>query len=152
LQSQININPEQEIINDFAVIIAIVDSAAQLVLLQRMDHAQFGSIQVAIKKAENAVQFKRPNKIFEDALSQSGLALRLLTITGVCAVDGGIPLLRDGKIVSAVGAAGMLPHQDAHVAQAGADAFHHESRGQTTAYTQIGWALAFFRNRMCTCN
>jgi glc operon protein GlcG len=112
--------------HDLAVIIAIVDSAAQLVLLQRMDHAQFGSIQVAIKKAENAVQFKRPTKIFEDALSQGGLGLRLLTITGICAVDGGIPLLRNGKIVGAVGAAGMLPHQDAQVAQAGADALHNE--------------------------
>jgi glc operon protein GlcG len=112
--------------HDLAVIIAIVDSAAQLVLLQRMDHAQFGSIQVAIKKAENAVQFKRPTKIFEDALSQGGLGLRLLTITGICAVDGGIPLLRNGKIVGAVGAAGMLPHQDAQVAQAGVDALHNE--------------------------
>lgn len=112
-----------------AVITAIVDSAAQLVLLERLDHAQFGSIEVAVMKAQTAVRFKRPTKAVEDALSQGGLALRLLTVPSICAIDGGIPLLRDGKIVGAIGVAGMLPQQDAQVAQAGADAFHGATKG-----------------------
>jgi glc operon protein GlcG len=111
--------------NNLAVIIAVVDSSAQLILLQRMDHAQFGSIQVAVTKAESAVRFKRPTKAFEDALSQGGLGLRLITIPDICAVDGGTPLLKGGRIVGAIGAAGMLPQQDAQVAQAGAEAFHN---------------------------
>jgi glc operon protein GlcG len=115
--------------HNLAVIIAIVDSAAQLVMLQRMDHAQFGSIQVAVKKAENAVRFKRPTKAFEDALSHGGLGLRLLTIQEICAVEGGVPLLKEGRIVGAIGAAGMLPQQDAQVAQAGAEAFHKTIEG-----------------------
>ncbi len=117
---------EQEALaNDLAVIIAVVDSAAQLVLLQRLDHAQFGSVAVAIAKAETAVRFKRPTKAFEDALSQGGVNLRLLTLSGITAIDGGIPLLRDGKLVGAIGVSGMLPHQDAQVALAGVNAYHN---------------------------
>lgn len=110
--------------NELAVIIAVVDSAAQLVVVHRLDHAQFGSIPVAISKAETAVRFKRPTKAFEDALSQGGLGLRLLTISGAAAIDGGLPLLRDGRLVGAIGVAGMLPQQDAAVASAGAAQFH----------------------------
>lgn len=114
---------------NFAVIIAIVDSAAQLVLLQRMDHAPFGSIPVSVKKAENAVLFKLPTKVFEDSLAQGGIDLRILTIQGISAVDGGIPLMRDRRIVGAIGVSGMLPHQDAQVAQAGAEALNNTVEG-----------------------
>jgi uncharacterized protein GlcG (DUF336 family) len=110
--------------NGFAAIIAVVDSAAQLVLLERLDHAQFGSIPVAIAKAETAVRFKRPTKAFEDALAQGGVNLRLLSLPGITAVDGGIPLLSEGKIVGAIGVSGLLPQQDAQVAAVGAAAFH----------------------------
>lgn len=110
----------EAVANGLAVIIVVVDSAAQLVLLERLDHAQFGSIPVAISKAETAVRFKRPTKAVEDALAQGGLSLRLLTVPNISAIDGGIPLLRDGKIVGAIGVAGMAPSQDAQVAQAGA--------------------------------
>ncbi len=119
----------EAVANGLAVIIAVVDSAAQLVLLERLDHAQFGSIAVAISKAETAVRFKRPTKAFEDALSQGGSHLRVLTLRDVAAIDGGIPLLRDGKIVGAIGVAGMLPQQDAQVAAAGAEAYHRANRG-----------------------
>lgn len=106
-----------------AVIIAVVDSSAQLVLLERLDGAQFGSVPVAIAKAETAVHFKRPTKAFEEALSRGGINLRLLTIPGLVPIDGGVPLLRDDQIVGAIGVAGMLPQQDATVAAAGYAAF-----------------------------
>jgi glc operon protein GlcG len=111
--------------NDFQVIIAIADSAAQLVLLHRLDHAQHGSIDVAISKAQTAVRFKRPTKAVQDAISQGGLALRMLTIPNICGVEGGIPLVNDGKIVGAIGVSGMLPQQDSQVAEAGAAAYHN---------------------------
>jgi glc operon protein GlcG len=114
----------EAIANGLAVIIAVVDSSAQLVLLERLDHAQLGSVAVAIAKAETAVRFKRPTKAFEDALSKGEINLRLLTLPGITAVDGGIPLLRDGKIVGAIGVSGMLPQQDAQVAAVGAAAYH----------------------------
>ena len=105
------------------VIIAIVDSAAQLVLLQRLDQAQYGSIPVAIAKAQTAVKFKRPTKAFEDAVAGGGIGLRVLSIDGLCAIDGGLPLLRDGKVVGAIGVSGMAPVQDAQVAAVGVAAF-----------------------------
>jgi glc operon protein GlcG len=116
--------------NEFAVIIAVVDSAAQLVLLERIDHAQFGSIAVAIAKAETAVRFKRPTKAFEDALSQGGANLRLLTMPGITAVEGGLLLMRNGQIVGAIGVSGVLAQQDAKVALAGATAYHNGTQGR----------------------
>ena len=119
--------------NGLAVIIAVVDSAGQLVMLHRLDHAQFGSIGVAIAKAETAVRFKRATKTFEDALSQGGMGLRLLTLANVTAVDGGVPLLRDLRVVGAIGVAGMLPQQDAQVASAGVAAFERSVRGERSS-------------------
>ena len=118
----------EAIARGFAVIIAVVDSSAQLVLLERLDHAQFGSIAVAIAKAETAVRFKRPTKVFEDALSQGPINARLLTVPGIAAIDGGIPLMSDGQLVGAIGVAGMLPEQDAQVAAAGAAALHRSDQ------------------------
>ncbi|MDE2288938.1 MAG: heme-binding protein [Burkholderiales bacterium] len=101
------------------MVIAIVDSAGHLVLQQRLDQAQFGSIEVARQKAETAVRFRRSTKVFEDALAQGGIHLRLLAMTSLTPLDGGIPLVVDGRIVGAIGVSGMQSAQDAQVAQAG---------------------------------
>jgi glc operon protein GlcG len=114
----------EALVNELGVIIAVVDSSAQLVLLERLDHAQFGSIQVAIAKAETAVSFKRPTKAFEEALAQGGANLRLITAPGIIAIEGGIPLMKKGQIVGAIGVSGAQPQQDGQVAQAGAAAYH----------------------------
>lgn len=104
------------------MVIAIVDSAGHLVLQQRLDQAQFGSIEVARQKAETAVRFRRSTKVFEDALAQGGIHLRLLGMTNLTPLDGGIPLVVAGEIVGAIGVSGMQSAQDAQVAQAGAGA------------------------------
>lgn len=114
----------EAIASDLAPIIAVVDSGAQLVALQRLDHAQFGSIEVAISKAASAVKFKNHTKVFEDALAQGGQHLRLLCISDLCAIGGGIPLFRSGKIIGAIGVAGTSPEGDAQIAAAGAAAIH----------------------------
>lgn len=108
--------------NGWAMVIAVVDSAAQLVLLHKMDHAQYGSVAVARSKAETAVNFKRPSKIFEDAVAAGGLGLRLLATEGICPLEGGIPLVRNGKIIGAIGVSGAQSAQDGQVALAGAAA------------------------------
>lgn len=64
-----------------------------------------------------------------DLLAQGGIALQILTIQGICAIDGGILLLRDGRIAGAIGVSGMLPQQDAQVAEAGAAVFNNLSKG-----------------------
>ncbi|MNX20508.1 hypothetical protein D3C86_504540 [compost metagenome] len=104
------------------MVIAIMDSAANLVLLHKMDQAQTGSVTVAQAKAESAVRFKRPTKMFEDALTAGGINLRLLATHGACPLEGGLPLMLAGQLVGAIGVSGMQSTQDAHIATIGAQA------------------------------
>lgn len=108
--------------NNWPVVIAILDSGGLLVLLQRMDNAQWGSIEVAKDKAHSAVAFRRPTKVFSDLLAQGGANMRLLNLSGASLIEGGIPIVADGKIVGAVGVSGVTAQQDAQIAQAGIDA------------------------------
>ena len=101
------------------MVIAVVDSGGHLVVLHKLDHAQLGSVAVAQAKAETALRFKRPTKIFEDAIAGGGLGLRLLAMKDICPLEGGLPLLRNGKIIGAIGVSGMQSTQDAEVAAAG---------------------------------
>jgi glc operon protein GlcG len=104
------------------MVIAIVDSGGHLVLLERMDNAQYGSILIAQQKAETALSFKRATKVFEEALERGGANLRLLGATNLLPLEGGLVLMADGKIAGAIGVSGMQSRQDVQVAQAGADA------------------------------
>lgn len=105
--------------NRWPMVIAILDSAARLTLLARMDHAQGGSIEVAQAKARTAVNFKRPTKVFEEAIAAGGQGVRTLSMPGVCPIEGGLPILRDGKVLGAIGVSGMRSDQDTVVALAG---------------------------------
>ncbi len=102
--------------------IAIVDSGGHLVMLHRMDQTQLGSLSIAQFKAETAVNFKRPTRMFEDTIAAGGFGLRFLSVSNACALEGGLPLFVDGAIVGAIGVSGMHSTQDAQVAAAGAAA------------------------------
>ena len=102
--------------------ISVVDTAGQMVAFERMDNTQFGSIAVAQDKATSAALFRRSTKVFQDALAGGGAGLRILTLRGANAVEGGIPLIVDGKIVGAIGVSGGSAEQDGVVAKAGLDA------------------------------
>ena len=106
--------------NQWAMVIAVVDGTGHLVALHKIDHAQFGSIVIAQAKAQTAVNFKRPTKVFEEAVAQGGLGLRLLSTPGLCPLEGGIPLLGDGKVTGAIGVSGAQSTQDGQGAMAGA--------------------------------
>jgi glc operon protein GlcG len=108
--------------NGWRAIVAVVDSSGQVVSLDRMDGAQFGSIDIARQKAWSAVAFKRPTKAFQDTLESGGIGLRVLTLDGVMPVDGGLPLVANGQIVGGIGISGVLPAHDGQIAKAGADA------------------------------
>jgi glc operon protein GlcG len=108
--------------NNWNVVIAIVDSASQLVMLERLDNTQYGSIDIAKGKATTSVNFKRPSKALEDAIAGGGAGLRLLRVDGLMPLEGGVPIIVDGKIVGGIGVSGVLSSQDAQVARAGADA------------------------------
>jgi uncharacterized protein GlcG (DUF336 family) len=108
--------------NSWNVVVVVVDSGGNVVMLQRLDGTQFGSLEVAREKAYSAVAFRRPTKVFEDALAQGGANLRLLRLTGANPLDGGLPIVVDGKIIGGVGVSGMTGQQDAQTARAGIDA------------------------------
>ncbi|MBI3897222.1 MAG: heme-binding protein [Gammaproteobacteria bacterium] len=102
------------------MVIAIVDSSSHLVMLHKLDQAQYGSVEIAQAKAETALKFRRPTKVFEDALAAG--SVRVLSMANVAALEGGIPLLANGEVIGAIGVSGMHSSQDAQVAQAGAEA------------------------------
>ena len=107
--------------SNWGMVITILDSGGNLVMAHRMDNAPLASVGISRGKARTAVEFKRPSKALEDGIAGGGAGLRLLSLPGVF-VEGGVPIVVDGKIVGAIGASGAASGQDAQVAQAGANA------------------------------
>ena len=109
--------------NKWQMVITVLDAGGHTVMVQRLDNAQYGSIDVSRDKAKAAVAFKRPTKAFQDLIAQGGVNLRLLNLTGDAGVlEGGIPIIVGNKVIGAVGVSGGTSQQDHQVAQAGIDA------------------------------
>ena len=108
--------------NNWTMAVAIVDTAGDLIYFEKMDGTQAASSVIAVDKARSAVRFKRPTKALQDVLAAGGEGLRLLRLEGAVPVEGGLPLLVDGKIVGAIGLSGGTSQQDSQAAKAGADA------------------------------
>ena len=102
-----------------AMSIVVVDAGANLVYLERMDEAMIGSVDVAHSKARSAVLFKRPTKVFEEMLAGGRTAV--LSLPGVMPIEGGIPLMIDGKVAGGIGVSGGTAQQDGMVAGAAAE-------------------------------
>ncbi len=102
--------------------IAVVDNAGQLVAFERMDNTQTASTAIAQDKGVSAAMYRRPTKAFQDVLAAGGVGLRVLTLRGAVAVEGGVPLVVDGKIIGAIGVSGGSSEQDGVVAKGGTDA------------------------------
>jgi len=100
------------------VVITIVDTGGHLVYLERFDVVKWGSIKVALHKAKCSVQYKRPTKALEDTIAKG--TLTYLTLDGISAIEGGVPIIQDGKIIGAIGVSGGSSAQDGQVATAGA--------------------------------
>jgi len=108
--------------NHWRMAVAVVDSAGYLVFFERMQDTQLGSVDLAIEKAKTAALFRRPTKTFQDTVAGGGEGLRVLRLTGAIPVEGGVPIIVDGKLVGAVGASGGSGDQDSHTALSGAAA------------------------------
>jgi glc operon protein GlcG len=102
--------------------IAVVDTNGDLIYFERMDNTQVGSVNIAIRKAQTAAKFKRPSKVFQDLLAKGDAFTYLLGLEGAMPVQGGLPIVMDGKIVGAIGVSGATGDQDSQCAQAGLDA------------------------------
>jgi uncharacterized protein GlcG (DUF336 family) len=102
--------------NDWTIVVAIVDTGGHLVYLERMDHTQIASVDVARRKAWTANSFKRSTKAFEDAVAGGRMAT--LSMPDAVLIEGGVPIVVDGRIVGAIGISGATSQQDGQVAAA----------------------------------
>lgn len=100
-----------------ALVVVIVEPAGPVVLSVKMDDAPYGSLDVARRKAETAAAFKRATRCFQDAV-RAGVLNALSN--GALAIEGGEPLIVDGRIVGAVGVSGGAPEEDGLAARVGA--------------------------------
>ena len=108
--------------NNWKMAVAIVDPSGNLIYFEKMDNTQLAASDIAIQKARAAALLKRPTKALQDALAAGGEGLRILGLPDSVPVEGGIPLIVDGKIVGAIGMSGQASNQDAQCAQAGVNA------------------------------
>ena len=106
--------------NHWTMAVAVVDPSGTLVYYEKMDNTQTGSAQVSINKARSAALYKRPTKALQDALASGGAGVRVLALEGAVPVEGGVPILADGKIIGAIGVSGDTSDHDGVCAQAGA--------------------------------
>ena len=103
--------------NNWNVVIAVVDDGGHLISLERMDGTQKGSVRVAEQKARTAIMFKRPTRAFEDMVLQGRPVM--LTMPDVICLEGGLPLIRDGVYLGAIGVSGVKSSEDGIVAAQG---------------------------------
>ncbi|MDE2227542.1 MAG: heme-binding protein [Alphaproteobacteria bacterium] len=106
--------------HNLAVTMSVVDEGGHLLHLARMDETGLASVEVSIAKARAAVMFKRPTKFWEDAYASG--RTHLANLPGVLPIEGGVPLMADGKVIGALGVSGASSAQDGQVAAAGAAA------------------------------
>lgn len=97
----------------------VVDLGGKLVALERMDRAMIASAEVAVAKAMTAIAFKRPSSQLQEAILSGFTPMMALSITGGVPLDGGLPILRDGKIIGALGVSGQSPKDDGELAAIG---------------------------------
>lgn len=107
--------------DNWNVVIAILDAGGHLVALRRMDGTQIGSVDVGIQKATSALKFKRPTKVFEDAV-KSG-SVHIISLPGVIAVEGGLPIKDGDRVIGSIGVSGVTSAQDGIIAAAGLESF-----------------------------
>ncbi len=103
------------------VVIVVVDDGGHIILLERMDGAQVASVNVGIGKARTAAIYRRPSKVFEDQIRNGRVAA--LALADATPLQGGVPVLLDGRGIGAIGVSGDSPQIDEDIAIEGARAF-----------------------------
>ena len=97
--------------------IAVVDPAGDLLAFQRMDSVRPASAELAIEKARTAARLQRPTEEIEDNINRGRTAF---VTAGIAALRGGVPVRVNGKVVGAVGVAGLSKETDTEIANTAA--------------------------------
>jgi glc operon protein GlcG len=105
----------------WTVAVAVVDAAGGLILFHCLEDTQPASQDIAVLKARTAARLHRPSKALEDGIAGGRTAL--LSVPGIVALEGGLPVRVRDRIVGAIGVSGMTSPQDGEVAAAGLAAF-----------------------------
>ena len=100
--------------NKWNVSIAVTDAAGDLLGFLKLDNASTGSVQIAQGKARTAARFGRPTKVYADRILTD--TLTFLSVDGLVALQGGLPIVVGGKVIGAVGVSGATSAQDEQVA------------------------------------
>ena len=108
--------------NQWTMVVAIVDTGGYLVYLEKLDQTQVGSVDIAISKAKSSAIFKRSTKMFQERLAKGGDGLLVLRLKDAIPVEGGLPIIVDGKLIGALGVSGGSSAEDEVCAEAGAAA------------------------------
>ena len=104
--------------NKWAVAIAVVDDGGHLLWLQRLDGAAPISAQIAPAKARTAALGRRESRLYEEMIN--GARTAFLSAPGLEGMlEGGVPIMRDGHCLGAVGVSGVKASEDVQVARAG---------------------------------
>jgi glc operon protein GlcG len=103
--------------NAWNVAVAVVDNHGFLVYFERMDNTQTASMDIAVGKAKAAATYRRTTRVFTEGINKGGVAT--VTLPGVFASPGGIPIMVDGKVTGGVGVSGATGDQDEQCAKAG---------------------------------
>jgi uncharacterized protein GlcG (DUF336 family) len=104
--------------NNWGLCFAVVAPSGDLVYFEKMDNCQYASIAISQHKARTAATYRRPTKVFQDAMQKSPSNVNLLTLDGIIASDGGYPIMENGKIIGAIGVSGATGAQDGEAANA----------------------------------
>jgi uncharacterized protein GlcG (DUF336 family) len=107
--------------NNWTMAAAVVDPNGTLVYFEKIDDTQHASARIAIDKAKSAAMFKRPTKTFQDSVERGGIGMRVTMLRGAMAVEGGVPIIIDGKIVGGLGVSGGTAEQDGQCCKAATD-------------------------------
>ena len=103
--------------NKWNVAVAVVNTHGSLVYYERMNNTQSASARIAVDKASAAAMYRRPTRAFVDAIAKTGPAT--MTLPGVVASPGGLPIMSGGKVIGGVGVSGVTGDQDEQCSKAG---------------------------------
>lgn len=103
--------------NKWNVAVAVVNTHGSLVYYERMNHTQSASAQIAVDKAKVGAMYRRTTRVFADVIAKSGPAV--MTLPGVVASPGGMPIMSGGRVIGGVGVSGVTGDQDEQCAKVG---------------------------------